>query len=238
MGTTPPIPPKIYRTTVTFIRDDTPTVYTLRLTLPEPMRFSPGQYVMVRHHHDGKITNKPYSVASSPLEEGYIDLCIKVVPGGPISNYLHALKPGAEVEILGPIGVFVLREDSPKDILFIAGGSGIGPLRSMLRYLFSKETTRHCWLFFGNKTKDEIIFHREFLEMAKQHANFRYIPVLSREQWDGEQGYVQHSIPRHITDFTNFEAYICGLTKLVEGNKAMLLGKGMDKHDVHHEVYV
>lgn len=235
---TPPIPPKIYRTVVEFVRDDTPTVYTIRLRLVDgPFTFAAGQYVMVRYLHHGKIVNKPYSIASAPHETGYVDLCIKRIKDGYTSNYLYNLKPGDGVEILAPLGVFTLRESS-KDILFIAGGSGIGPIRSMLHHLLSQQSERQLWLFFGNRIREEIIYHEEFLQLALRHPNFHYHPVLSREDWTGERGYVQDAIRKHISDFANCEAYICGLPDLVEHNKALLLGKGMDKHEVHHEVYV
>lgn len=235
-----PISPKLLTATVDFIRDETPTVYTVRLKLPEgtSCNFSPGQYAMLKVPKDGKKLNKPYSIASSPFDTGYLDLCIKVVQSGFTSNYLKTLKPGDAVEMLVPMGNFFLDEHSQRDILMIAGGSGVAPMRSMLHYLFAKGTHRQVWLFFGNRTKEEIIYHQEFLDMAAAHPNFHYVPVLSRDKWEGEHGYVQHAIEKHLKNFANVEAYICGLTKLVEGNKAMLLGKGMDKHHVHHEVYV
>lgn len=230
------VPPKLIQSTVEFVRDETPTTYTLRLTLAEPLQFAPGQYASLKVPRDGKKVNKPYSIASSPLEHGYIDICIKVIAEGFASNFLKTLAPGAALEMLAPLGQFVLR-DSPKDIIMIAGGSGIGPMRSMLRYLFAQGTNRQVWLFFGNRTKDEIIYHQEFLDLAAAHKNFHYVPVLSRDKWEGEHGYVQHAIEKHIKDFANVEAYICGLPNLVEHNKQLLLSKGMDKHDVRHEVY-
>ena len=234
----PLIPPKTYRSTVEFVRDETPSVYTIRLKLPEPMRFYPGQYVMIRYMRDGKRVNKPYSVASSPLDQQHLDICVKRVKGGHCSNYLYGLKPGAEVEFLGPIGNFILNEQSEKTIVFIAGGSGIGPIRSMIHYLIATGSQRELWLFFGNRTKEEAIYDDEFRGLAQQNPQFQYHPVLSREDWTGEKGYVQNVIPKYLTDFSNVEAYICGLPALVEENKQFLHAAGIPQRDVHHEVYV
>ncbi|HLC67041.1 MAG TPA: FAD-binding oxidoreductase [Candidatus Nanoarchaeia archaeon] len=232
------IPPKSYQAVVKIVVDETPSVYTLHLKLPEPMRFYPGQYVMVRYLKDGKRINKPYSIASAPIDLRHLDLCIKRVDGGHCSNYLYHQKAGDTVEVFGPMGNFVLNEQSEKPVLFIAGGSGIGPIRAMIHYLIATGSQREFWLFFGNRNSEEIIYHQEFLRLAEQNPRFKYHPVLSRQDWTGERGYVQDVMQRYIQEFTEFEAYICGLPDLVNTNRELLIAKGIAPRNVHHEVYV
>lgn len=111
-------------------------------------------------------------------------------------------------------------------------------MRCMIKEIFRKGTKQEIWLFFGNKTEDEIIYREEFELLAREHKNFHFIPVLSRQDWNGKNGYAQDAWQNMMPNVADKEAYICGLTRLVEDNKKLLLEKGMPKEFVHHEIYV
>ena len=99
-----------------------------------------------------------------------------------MSNFLCDMKEGDETNCQGPFGDFILRPPL-RDTIFVATGTGIAPFRSILHWLLA-DTARHqdkqFWLVFGNRTEKDIYYHAEFLSLASQHANFHYLPTLSR----------------------------------------------------------
>lgn len=219
---------------------ETPTVWIIMLRFKEKVEFDfkPGQYIMIDIPVDGAIKKRAYSIASSPLKKDFIELGVKKIEGGTASGYLCNLKEGDEINAMGPMGFFMLKEPFENDMVFLASGSGICPLRCMLQYLFEKRTDKTVWLFFGVRTEDEIVYRKEFEELAEKHSNFKFVPVLSRQEWDGEQGHVQEVMKKYITDPKGKEAYICGLTKMVEETKNTLLKMGFSNEQIHHEKYV
>ena len=156
----------------------------------ERFGFVAGQWLSVKHKKaDGEEITRAYSIASPPAENSRLAFCLNRVEGGFMSNYLCDLREGEEIQFQGPFGDFILRPPM-RDTLFIATGTGIAPFRGMLHWLLADET-RHqgktLTLFFGNRTEKDIYYHNEFLELAAEHENFRYLPTLSRagDDWDG-----------------------------------------------------
>lgn len=172
----------------------------------EPLDYVPGQYVTVRFHE----TPRPYSIANSPTEEG-TELCVRRVPGGRLTSELFEnLEEGDEVTIRGPSGEFVMDEPSDRDLLFIATGTGVAPLKSMIDYTFETDrdvhegTRRDVWLVLGSSWKDDLPYHDAFSEYARERENFHYVPTLSRESyltdWTGETDYVQYTFLKYLAD--------------------------------------
>lgn len=204
--------------------------------------FVPGQWLSVKHHlTDGQELIRPYSLASAPTENSHFAFCLNRVQDGFMSNFLCDMKPGEEISCQGPFGSFILRPPL-QDSLFIATGTGIAPIRSMLQWLLADES-RHqrkpLWLLFGNRTEKDIYYHEEFLELAKEHPNFHYLPTLSRgaPEWPGLRGYVQDHVPGLVGDRKDMHAYICGLAKMVKANRDLLLGLGWERKAVVYERY-
>ena len=232
---------KLLDSTVLSMKDVTPTVFetTIQFKQGEQLDFKAGHYVMVKVPKDGKLINKPYSIASSPTDQSRITFCVKRVEGGYTSNWMYTWKPGDTIQVLGPMGFFLLREDSPKTKIFIAAGSGIAPMRGMIQRLFEINWKGDIWLFFGCRNKVETIYHTIFEQWAGKHKNFHYILTLSRPEpeWNGRTGYVQEHVRKMITDPANKEAYICGLIKMVDENKRVLEEIGFSKQDILHEKF-
>jgi NAD(P)H-flavin reductase len=241
-----------YRVTVSRITVMTPSVksYTLTLQGDARFRFKPGQYVQLYVPKEGTTVAKPYSIASPPDQEREIELCIKRVEGGYVSNYYDRLVGGESFEIRGPIGKFHLKEPVDSDLIFLATGTGIAPFRSMLRGLFSLEQgqggwapygvgmARQVWLFFGVRHEDEILYEPEFRHMAARHPNFHFIPTVSRpRQWPGATGYVQDHLPHYISSSADKQAYVCGLLPMIEAARTALKGLGFVREQIHYEIY-
>lgn len=216
-------------------------VQSIWFKLDGKLEFKPGQFMTMLLPKGEVTVRKMYSIASAPHITDRFELCINRVPGGFGSNYLCDLKVGMKLQCIGPYGIFVLREPLQNDPIFIATGTGIAPLKSMLDTIWEKKLDdgRMIWLFFGARTQAHLIYHKEFQKMAAEHSNFKYIATLSREEnWKGAKGHVQDHFAEHIADPVGKEAYVCGLTVMVSDVRKKLAEMGYPKEHVHFENYV
>jgi ferredoxin-NADP reductase len=204
--------------------------------------FVAGQWLSFKTNKpDGEEITRAYSIASSPSEDKRFALCLNRVQDGFMSNFLCDMKEGAEIRCQGPFGDFILRPPL-RDTIFIATGTGIAPLRSMLHWLLAdpaRHQDKQFWLVFGNRTEQDIYYHDEFLALAGKHANFHYLPTLSRggPEWQGPRGYVQEHVPAIVQGRTDMHAYICGLDKMIKANRELLKGLGWDRKSILYEKY-
>ncbi len=204
--------------------------------------FVPGQWLSVKTSTpEGEEMTRAYSIASPPSENGLFAFCLNRVQDGLMSNYLCNLDPGAKIEFQGPFGDFILHPPL-RDTVFIATGTGIAPFRSMLHWLLA-ESDRHLgrdfWLLFGARHEQDIYYREEFEQLAAGHANFHFLPTLSRggEEWKGLRGYVQEHLSEVVGARTDMHAYICGLDKMVKANRELLKSLGWDRTSVRYEKY-
>lgn len=131
--------------------------------------FEPGQFAMLRLYENGKPwRQKAYSMASSPHTNDHIQFGIKVE--GEFTQHVEKLKTGDSLDVIGPYGVFTLRPDM-NEIVFLAGGIGITPFLSILRYETEMRSSRKLTLLYANRTKDDIAFFDELLALAEQNRN-------------------------------------------------------------------
>lgn len=176
----------------------------LRVRIDEDIDFLPGQYVTIRYDQ----IPRPYSIASSPNEEE-LELCVRRVPGGTLtSDLFEDLSKGENISLRGPNGDFLLEEPSDRDMVFLATGTGVAPLKSMIEYTFEEGydsyegTQRDLWLFLGSSWEDDLPYRERFRTLDEQHENFHFVPTLSRESylsdWDGETAYVQYALMKYI----------------------------------------
>jgi len=209
--------------------DFTDTIYFLRLTPDvKPFKFQPGQFISLMVEKEGKIISRPYSIASPPEHKDYIELCIRKVPDGFMSNYLSNLPVGTRLKARGPLGRFVLPEPITCDTVFVGTGTGIAPLISMVGHIFREgsdvNSNLEFWLIIGMRYVKEMIY-KEFLEnISREHPNFHVIYTLSRPEtpdWKGRVGYVQKVITEEIVNPQDKYVYICGLRHMIEETKAL-----------------
>jgi len=205
--------------------------------------FVAGQWLSFKANKpDGEEITRAYSIASAPDDSNKFALCLNRVQDGFMSNFLCDMKEGGELACQGPFGNFILRPPM-RDTILIATGTGIAPFRSMLQWLFHASEMRHdnhqIWLVFGSRFEKDIYYHQEFLDLAAKHANFHYLPTLSRgdENWKGLGGYVQEHVPSIVGTRTDMHAYICGLKKMITANRDLLKGLGWDRKSIIYEAY-
>jgi len=147
-----------YKLKIKEIIDEAPNVKTFRMDLEgKAIDFMPGQYFMISLEDDK--TRKPYSIASSPTDKEYIEITFNLV--GEFTKKLFQLKEGNSLILEGPYGRMVFEEDSGKNIVLIAGGLGVVPLRSMIRYCKGKKLDNQITLIYSSKNEEDFIFRKE-----------------------------------------------------------------------------
>jgi NAD(P)H-flavin reductase len=184
------------------------TVFETTIELDKPMGWAVGQYVSIQ-----TPVPRSYSICSLPANYARISICVDTKPNGPGSNYIKNLRVGDMVNLKGPLGKFLL-EIKPTNYIFVATGTGIGPLKAMIPTISDKKVK----LFWGLRHESES-YYQDFFEKLKS-GNFSYQMVYS------ESG-------KHVTDFTkdlSGEFYACG-------NMAMIDDLKTQHSDVHYESY-
>lgn len=230
---------KTVSVTVDQVRDLNPSVKLFRLKFPKPFVFQAGQFVMIYlQEEDGKPFKRAYSIASSPKNRDWIELCIRKVAGGSATSILFGLKEGDSMNISGPLGKFQLNTDVKKDVVFVAGGTGIAPIRSMLDTLPLAQLKNNFYFYFGINTLDDFLFQEELARFEK-HKNFKLILVVGSDaRWKGEKGFITEALMRkHTPDLSSHEIYMCGPPAMIRFVKAYLPRLGAKPEQVHIDAW-
>ncbi len=211
-----------------------PATYLIRFALdgqpgqPAVFDFQPGQFMSVFAEKEGKSISRPYSIASWPENKEYLELVVKVVPEGFMSNYLHTVAPGTKLKAIGPLGRFILLEPPERDVLFVSTGTGIAPFISMLGHIFAMGYDIDIHMAFGVRYVHDLIYQDLLAKWEKEHPNFHVYTTVSRpgdSGWTGRVGYVEKIVDEEIKDPANTDVYICGLHDMVEQVKAQCESK-------------
>jgi CDP-4-dehydro-6-deoxyglucose reductase, E3 len=196
---------------------------------PEPIRFHAGQYINIVLEDRER---RAFSFATAPHAAELIELHVKLVPGGAFTTYVfNAMKTGDTLRCEGPLGSFYLREDSDRPIVFVAGSTGFAPVKSMVEYAFHAGLKRPMYLYWGVKSVGDFYMKQLPERWAREHANFKFIPVLSEpspdDHWTGRTGTVHEAILHDFPVMTDCEVYACGSVGMVESAHSAFLQKGM-----------
>ena len=202
--------------------------------------FRPGQYMIFSVPGSPHAIRRSYSISTPPSDARHFEVCVRAVPGGSGSNFIHRLRPGQQLTVEGPFGDFVLDEHSQRDIVMIATGTGISPIKSMLMHLLEQRSRRRVRLYFGLRHESDL-FYTDLLRGLKAHyPGFEYRIILSRadpEAWSGPRGRVTDLIARHLAakDAQDGEAYICGGRPMIESCTQDLLALGFAEDAIFYE---
>ncbi len=217
---------------VTAITDETPLVKTFRIALPMWVAHLPGQHYEVRlTAPDGYRAQRSYSIASSPLLEGAVELTVERLEEGEVSAYMHdVLREGDQIEVRGPFATyFVWRGEEP--VVLVGGGSGVVPLMSMLRHRRLTDPQRQMRLLYSVRTPEETIFAAE-LGAETTLAYTRSAP----EGWRGHRGRIDAELVGAVAaGYTTGTAFVCGSNGFVETATTLLLEAGFADERVRTE---
>lgn len=198
---------------------------TLRLPPANNFPFYPGQYIDVLG--PGGV-RRSYSLANAPAADKLLELHVRAVPGGAMSEYwFGAAKVNDLLRLNGPLGTFFLRGCAGLDVIFLATGTGIAPVKAMLEgidQLPAEERPRSVQVYWGGRT---LLDH--YLDVASMPHAGRYVPVLSRapDDWTGARGHVQDVLMTDVTDFSNALVYTCGSDLMIHGARTALIAAGL-----------
>jgi ferredoxin-NADP reductase len=205
----------------------------------EPLRFRAGQWIDIFVDTPTGPEKRAYSIASDPRAE-LVELAVTRVDDGVVSPVLHELPVGSEVTIAGPQGFFTRDEPAvTAPTLFVATGTGLAPLRSMLSEALEGEHAPFT-LLFGCRTPDDILWRDDLEAWAERHTNFRLEVTLSRPDtsWRGRSGYVQTHVPELARALGEPHVFICGLNHMVSEVRAVCKSAlSYDRKRVHSERY-
>lgn len=212
-------------------------IYQLNLQTSDGscFQFLPGQYVNIEV--PGTSQTRSYSYSSQPdTSEG--EFLIKLVPGGLMSSYLKDLaREGAELNIVTPLGSFYLR-DVQRDLIFIAGGTGIAPFMAMLEKLKAENSTTPIHLFYGATTGENVV-ELERLKAFSEIMPLKIFTCTSDEQVEGhDKGFVTQWINKELLGDKAYDIYICGPNAMVEAVKTTLEKEAIQHANFYMEKFV
>lgn len=234
-----------FRGTCTHVRDLTHDIKAFRIELNEPatMTYVPGQYVQLfAPAYDGnEEVYRAYSIASDPRDDKVVELVIRLVPNGICTTWcFHHLKEGTPIMFNGPYGEFRL-SDTQAPMVFVAGGSGMAPIRSMLYQMERDGIQREATYYFGVNATEELFYEDEMARFEKVLAGYRFVPVVagpdSAEHWKGETGLVTEAIARAGKDLTKHEAYLCGSPGMIDASIKVLTELGVLRERIFFDTF-
>ncbi len=220
------------------VHNDKFTQFKFELIEPHEMPFVAGQYVSIKVSERGD--RRSYSISSSPNIQHGFETLVDLTPGGLGSNLLKNLQFGDEIELLGPLGQFVIdQQNQEAELAFIATGSGISPFKAMiLDQLQEKQDTRPITLYWGLRYAHELFWQDEFIELVETYENFHFTPILSRpsEEWPLSRGRVTDILEtKEFAANTGF--YLCGNDNMIADASNLLQAKAVDLSRIHYEKF-
>lgn len=219
---------------VTSVTKETHDIWTLFFEGEQP-RFRPGQFMIVQLFKKGKLSEPhPFTLSSSPTRP---NLCVSAKSVGDFTASIRNTKKGDLAFLDGPYGIFSFLNYDSENIVFIAGGIGITPFISMLRYIWDRKLKKNIILIWGNKTEKDILFRKELDEMMGSMPSLKIVYVLSRQpDWPGENGRVDSvKIKKYVKDIKNSHIFICGPPGMMYGIEKKIRDMGVSRKQIHTE---
>lgn len=227
------------------IIDETPLVKAFRLELPSDINinFYPGQFFMVSLIDDPEIkTSRAYSIASSPLNKNYLEIAFDKV--GPFTTKLFAMKEDDLLKFKGPYGKFYFNEEINNNLVLIAGGTGITPLMSIIRFCNDKKLSNKAKFIYSVKTPHDIIYKEELEKIKNQNNKFNYIVTVTRlnseqeHNWRGRTGRVDLDLLKQdIEDVEDNIYFLCGPKEFAHNIIEMLEVLGVKKEQIKTDIW-
>ena len=213
----------------------------LRLVEPAEIEFFPGQYIDIAIP-DSEETRSFSMANTSSKTSGQLEFVIKVYPDGRFSHFLdNGVAVGDRLDLVGPFGVFTLRDGRDSDLVFVGGGAGMAPILSLLRSIAEKGSTRKAVYYYGARRRRDLCFDEELTSLAESLPNFRYVPALSEpdptDDWDGEAGLITDVLKRHESDLAAADAYVCGPPPMVEAAIDALTALGVHEKHIYYDKF-
>jgi ring-1,2-phenylacetyl-CoA epoxidase subunit PaaE len=243
--------PKFNTLKIKDLRKETDDCVSISFDIPENLKneysYKPGQYLTLRTTINNEDIRRSYSLCSAPYENEW-RVAVKQVENGVFSSFANKdLKPGDELQVMTPVGNFLLNPESTaqKSYVLFAAGSGITPILSIAKTVLKEEPKSDVTLFYGNKGFSSIIFREELEALKSLHlSNFRIIHILSRESLGNkiQKGRIDAEKCAQLFDaFLKNQSidavYTCGPESMILDVEKTLIEKGVKKENIHFELF-
>jgi CDP-4-dehydro-6-deoxyglucose reductase len=212
----------------------------LKLPETERLQFLAGQYIEFILK-DGR--RRAFSIANAPHRDEFLELHIRHIPGGSFTGHVFdEMKDRALLRIEGPLGSFYLREDSPRPIIMMAGGTGFAPLKGILEHAFYVGIDRPIHLFWGVRAKRDLYMDDLPRSWAQQYPQFKYTAVLSEPEevapaWQGATGLVSEAVLQTYPHLEGFDIYMSGPPAMIEAATPLFVEHGAQLDHLYSDAF-
>jgi ring-1,2-phenylacetyl-CoA epoxidase subunit PaaE len=224
----------------------------LEPTAGEPVAFAAGQFFTLHVRlPDGEVAKRAYSASSTPLDASGVSVTVKRVADGRVSTHVvEQLREGDVIDVLGPSGSFTPQPArGARRLLLVGGGSGITPLMSIARTHLATEPETRVVLVYGNRAREDVIFHDALEALAREHAPasrfvVRHVLESPPAGWTGGIGRLDGAaLERELSalglaDALPTEYFLCGPDPMMHAARAFLTGRGVAHASLHEERFV
>jgi len=234
------IKPQDFVCRVLKVRQLTEDVKSIFFECNKDFNFVPGQFVNLKFEDpigDEGLMQRAYSVASNPNGRKF-ELCVKIIPKGKGSTFIDKLQIGDKIEIKAPFGHCVIEDSNQDDLVMVATGTGIAPVKAILEHLASQNDKRKIEVFWGLRFEEDIYYKEEVRALFKSLPGLNFNLTLSKPgpNWDGLDGRVTaHVKNMNLDNLPDF--YLCGAMPMVKEVMQLAKDKGIERKKIHVEIY-
>jgi predicted ferric reductase len=225
---------RMYPFEVAEVLKETHDTWSLYFAGKDPY-YKPGQFMIIQLIRDGEVSEPhPFTISSSPTSDR-VSITVKSV--GDFTSTIGDTDVSDGAYIDAPYGRFSFFNHDARDLVFIAGGIGITPFMSMLRYIYDRKLKRNVILMWANKTENDIAFRDELEKMAAEMPSLKVVHAMSeQDDWPGEKGYIDaEKLKKYVSNFQGKEFFICGPPPMMIAVKRALKDLGVTKKRIHYE---
>lgn len=214
-------------------------ISVLRVAPLKYLPYAPGQSVAVESELCPR-TWRLFSMANAPREDGTVDFHVRIIDGGALSGALaRKARPGSRLRLGPPVGSLTLSTGSGRDILMVAGSTGLAPLKALIEQVAGLAAPRRLHLFFGAEAPEGLYDLPDLEKMAAQHQWLTLTHAVSGDPahspgYAGERGVIADVVSRH-GPWQDRDAYVCGSTAMVRATAERLVSRGIPGSQVHIE---
>ena len=200
----------------------------IKLPSSERLQFLAGQYIDILLE-DGR--HRSFSIANAPHNDEFLELHVRHIEDGLFTpKVFNSMQEKDLLRIEGPHGSFFYQEDSQRDIILMAGGTGFAPIKGIIEHLLEEKETRPIHLYWGARSEADLYLNKMAETWAAENKNIHYTPVLSEadDSWSGKTGYVHETVLSDFADLNPYDIYVCGPPAMIMAAKEQFQAKGMD----------
>ncbi len=191
------------------------------------IQYHAGQYLKIICNDGIPL---PFSIANAPRADGKLELQIKAMPDNPYTTEIvNKIKTKSSLTLRGPYGHVIYRSEPDLPIIFVAGGTGIVPLKAIIEEALARKDQRTMHLYWGGKTVDALYLNEQMQTLAKTHTNFSFTPVIGNADayWEGSTGLVHEIVTQQYDDLSHYQVYASGPTEMVYAAFDAFTAKGL-----------